>query len=175
MKHNIQKDRKRINNNIRASKIRLIDDEGQQLGIVDLMIGLQKAKDKNLDLVEIDGNNSPPVCRIMDYGKFQYQKKKKQKKAETSSLKELKFRPKIDSHDYQFKLKNAKQFLENGSKLKVSLVFRGRELQFKEVGIELFNKILEDLKEYGQTTDKIQITGRMNSILLSPLANKKKE
>lgn len=168
------KNRKRVNEAINASKILLIDEKGEQLGIVDLIIGLQKAREKNLDLVEIDNSDSLPVCRIIDYGKFQYKKKKQQKKkVDSGSIKELKFRPKIDTHDYQFKIKNGKQFLEQGHKLKISLVFRGRELQFKEMGLNLFHTVLKDLEDFGQTTDDIKITGRINSILLFPVANKK--
>jgi translation initiation factor IF-3 len=168
--------RKKVNEAIRASKIRLIDEKGEQIGIVDLMIGLQRARDKNLDLVEIGESDSLPVCRIMDYGKFQYKKKKQQKKkTDTHSLKELKFRPKIDTHDYDFKIKNGRQFLENGHQLKISLVFRGRELQFKEKGLELFYKVIKDLEDYGQTVDEVKITGRTNSILLSPIIKKSNE
>lgn len=168
-KNNEQTKKKRINEAIRSQKIRLIGEQGEQLGIVNLVIGLQKARNKNLDLVEIDRDHSPPVCRIMDYGKFRYKKKKQQKKVDTNTIKEIKFRPKIDTHDYEFKIKNAKQFLQNGHKLKVSVVFRGRELQFKERGLELFQKVFHDLEEYGQTTEKIQITGRINSVMLSPI------
>ena len=167
--------RKRINGEIIASKVRLVDDEGNQLGIVDLAIALQRARVKNLDLVEIGKEHNPPVCRIMDYGKFQYKKKKSQKKkVEVTSIKEIKFRPKIETHDYRFKLKNGQQFLENGHKLKISLIFRGRELQFKETGLDLFQKVLQDLEEFGQTTDEVKITGRVNSIVLSPKVQNKK-
>ena len=99
-------------------------------------------------------------------------KKEKKKKQETNVIKEIKFRPKIDEHDYQFKLKNARQFLENGYKLKISLIFRGRELQFKEMGEEVFYRLLKDLEDLGETADKVLITGRINSLLLKPIKKK---
>ena len=168
-KDNERGKKKRINEAIQSSKIRLIDENGEQLGIVNLVIGLQRARGKNLDLVEIGSDHSPPVCRIMDYGKFRYKKKKQQKKkVETGLIKEIKFRPKIDTHDYDFKVKKGKQFLESGHKLKISLVFRGRELKFKEMGLELFQKVTKDLEEYGQSTEELKITGRINSVILSP-------
>ena len=170
------KEKKKINENIRASKIRLIGEQGEQLGIVDFIVGLQKARKKNLDLVEINSDENLCVCKIMDYGKFRYKKKKqKKKKLETSALKEIKFRPKIDTHDYDFKIKQGKKFLENGNKVKISLIFRGRELQFRENGLKIFHKVLGDLSEYGATTDQVKITGRINSVTLNSLPSNHKK
>ena len=167
--------RKRTNENIRAKLIRLIEPDGAQAGIVSLAIGLAKAKDAGLDLVEISKDSNPPVCRIIDFGKLEFEKKKKkQKKAPKSdAIKEIKIRPKIEEHDYQFKKRHAEEFLKNNYKLKISLVFRGRELQFKDIGIKVFKRLQQDLAEFGEPQEEIKIKGRINSVILNPISKQK--
>ena len=146
-----------------------------QAGIVSLAIGLAKAKDAGLDLVEISKDSNPPVCRIIDFGKLEFEKKKKkQKKAPKSdAIKEIKIRPKIEEHDYQFKKRHAEEFLKNNYKLKISLVFRGRELQFKDLGIKVFKRLQQDLAEFGEPQEEIKIKGRINSVILNPISKQK--
>ncbi len=131
----------------------MIGDAGDQLGIVDLAKAQQTAREKNLDLVEIAPDGVPPVCRIMNYGKFRYAQRKRDKEASKKQrvmkVKELKIRPKIDEHDYQTKLKMAWNFFEHGDKVKVTLMFRGREMSHKDLGRQLMDRVMEDLAEVG--------------------------
>ncbi|NQT33409.1 MAG: translation initiation factor IF-3 [Candidatus Omnitrophica bacterium] len=167
-----QEDTTRINNNIRVSKIRLVDDEANQLGVVDTRAGIEMAAEKGLDLVEVASNVSPPVCRIMDYAKFKYEQKKKQKQAKKKQhithLKEVRFNPKIEEHDYQVKLKHIKEFLENKDKVKVQLRFRGRENIHKELGIELLNRIAKDVSALGEMESNPKAMGRTMIMVLIP-------
>ena len=167
--------KKRINEQIKVKLIRLIEPDGKQAGIVSLAIGLSKAKEAGLDLVEINKDSNPPVCRIIDFGKLEFEKKKnKQKKSPKSdAIKEIKIRPKIEEHDYQFKKRHAEEFLRNNYKLKISLVFRGRELQFKDIGIKVFHRLQQDLAEFGEAQEEIKIRGRINSVILNPIVKQK--
>ncbi len=144
----------RINHQIRARQVRLVDDAGGQLGIVDLSKALQIAREKNLDLVEVAPDGVPPVCRILNYGKFKYAQRKQEKEAAKKQriirVKELKIRPKIDEHDYQTKLKMAWKFFEHGDKVKVSLQFRGREMSHKDLGRQLMERVIEDFAEFAE-------------------------
>lgn len=132
--------------------MRLVGDAGEQLGIVDLSKALTIAREKNLDLVEVAPEGVPPVCRILNYGKFKYAQRKKEKEASKKQrvirVKELKIRPKIDEHDYQTKLNMAWKFFDHGDKVKVTLMFRGREMSHKELGRQLMDRIVADLSEY---------------------------
>lgn len=144
-------DKTRINDDITAAEIRLIDLEGEQAGIVSLNEALDAAAEAGVDLVEISPNAEPPVCRVMDYGKFVYEKSKQQKeqkkKQKLIQVKEVKFRPGTDEGDYQVKLRNLRRFLEGGDKAKVTIRFRGREMAHQELGIDLLERIKNDLDE----------------------------
>ena len=144
-------DKTRINDDITAAEVRLIDTAGEQAGIVSLNEALDAAAEAGVDLVEISPNAEPPVCRLMDYGKFIYEKSKEQKeqkkKQKQIQVKEVKFRPGTDEGDYQVKLRNLRRFLEGGDKAKVTIRFRGREMAHQELGIELLERVKNDLDE----------------------------
>jgi len=150
----------------------LISPEGNQIGIVPLKKALQTAEELGLDLVEVGPDANPPVCKIMDYGKFRYEKEKKaklsRKKQKISELKELNIRPKIDEHDYQVKIKNALRFLNDGDRVKIIVRFRGREEAFKDRGRDLLNRIIEDLKEVSKVEQDIKSEGSSLTITLAP-------
>jgi len=138
---------------IRARMVRLISGDGKQLGILSLREAMEMAKDEGLDLVEVSPDSDPPVCRIMDYGKFKYQTSKKsqetRKKSRSSQLKEIKMRPYTEEHDMAFKVKNIKKFLEKKDRVKVTIFFRGREMTYMQSGIELLNKVAERVADKG--------------------------
>jgi translation initiation factor IF-3 len=144
-------DRLRVNERIRVREIRVIDDTGQQIGIMAPQQALTLAREKGLDLVEISPTANPPVCRIMDYGKFQYLEQKRQRQAKKHQkvieVKEIKFRPKVDEHDYQFKKKHIERFLEDGDKVKATIFFRGREMAHPEIGRRILERLIDDLAE----------------------------
>jgi translation initiation factor IF-3 len=144
-------DRLRINERIRVREIRVIDDAGQQLGIMPPPQALILAKQKGLDLVEISPNAVPPVCRIMDYGKYQYQEQKRAREAKRHQkiieVKEIKFRPKVDEHDYQFKKHHIERFIEDGDKVKATIFFRGREMAHPEIGHRILMRLIKDLED----------------------------
>jgi translation initiation factor IF-3 len=144
-------DRMRVNERIRVREIRVIDDTGQQIGIMAPPQALALAREKGLDLVEISPTATPPVCRIMDYGKFQYLEQKRQRQAKKHQkvieVKEIKFRPKVDEHDYQFKKKHIERFLSEGDKVKATIFFRGREMAHPEIGRRILERLIEDLAE----------------------------
>ena len=150
----------------------MISPEGEQLGVVPLKKALEMAEEAGLDLVEVAPDVHPPVCRIMDYGKFRYEKEKKiklsRKKQKTSELKQLNLRPKIDQHDYQVKLKNAIRFLEDGDRVKIMVRFRGREAAFHERGEELLKKMIADLEEVGKVEQDIKYEGPHLTVTLAP-------
>src|SRR5690606_30245550 len=146
-------DERRINEQITALTVRLIDQDGEQIGVVSIDDALARAEEVDLDVVEIDPNAQPPVCRIMDYGKFRFEQSKRQqaarKKQKQIQVKEVKFRPGTDEGDYQIKLRNLRRFLEDGDKAKVTLRFRGREMAHQELGMQLLNRVEEDLQDLG--------------------------
>jgi len=142
-----------VNEDIRALTIRLIAADGSQLGIMSVRDALDAARKEGLDLVEVAPNADPPVCRVMDYGKFKYQASKKaqesKKKSKTIQLKEIRIRPNTEEHDLEFKLKNVKKFLEKRDRVKVSVLFRGREMSHMDVGFTLLKKLAEEVAEVG--------------------------
>ena len=166
----------RINGEIDAPQVRLIGEDGQQLGIVSLREAILKAEDAELDLVEIAPQAQPPVCKIMDYGKFKYQEQKKQHEAKLKQkqiqVKEIKFRPRTDEADYQVKLRNLIRFLTEGDKTKVTLRFRGREMAHQEFGVQLLKRIEEDLMEYGSVEQFPKLEGRQMVMVLAPKKKK---
>lgn len=143
----------RINEKIRSGKVRLISAEGEQLGILSLQDALNEATDVGLDLVEVAPNSDPPVCRVMDYGKFRYEASKKvqeaRKKTRGGQMKEIKLRPHTEDHDLGFKIKNLKKFLDKKHRVKVSVFFRGREMAFMKAGDDLLKRVAEEVSEIG--------------------------
>ncbi|HHH39319.1 MAG TPA: translation initiation factor IF-3 [Sedimenticola sp.] len=164
--------RNRLNRDITAPQVRLIDADGEQVGIVALAEALAAAEEKKLDLVEIVPNAEPPVCRIMDYGKFVFEKKKQKqaakKKQKQTQTKEIKFRPGTGEGDYQVKLRNLVRFLKDGDKTKVTIRFRGREHAHRELGLEVLERVERDLAEYGEVEQRPQMEGRQMIMVLRP-------
>jgi translation initiation factor IF-3 len=162
----------RINERIRVPQVRLIDTTGEQIGIVPTRDALRMALEKGFDLVEISPTAKPPVCKIMDYGKYKYELNKKAKNAKKKQhiiqMKEMKLRPKIEEHDYQFKLKHIQEFLEEGNKVKVFVEFRGREMAHQELGHKIIQRLEEDLKDLGIIEQKAKMEGRNLSLTFMP-------
>jgi translation initiation factor IF-3 len=163
-------DRLRINERIRVREIRVIDDAGQQLGIMPPPQALILARQKGLDLVEISPTAVPPVCRIMDYGKYQYQEQKRAREAKRHQkvieVKEIKFRPKVDEHDYQFKKHHIERFIEDGDKVKATIFFRGREMAHPEIGHRILMRLIKDLEDVAMAeTMPRQEGNQMHTIL----------
>jgi len=167
-----QKDSTRINERIDVEKIRLVDQNGNMVGVVTVEEGLKKARFAGLDLVEVSPNADPPVCKILDYGKFKYEDQKRKaaakKKQKTIDVKEIKIRPTIEENDYQVKLKHAIKFLEHGDKVKVSMRFRGREIAHKEIGLDLLKRMCDDLEELSKVEQQPKSEGRSIQMLLGP-------
>jgi len=162
----------RINERIRVREVRLIDEEGHQAGVVQTRDALQRAKDNGLDLIEVAPTANPPVCRIMDYGKFKYEQAKREKEAHKKSkqaeLALIRVRPNIDEHDFNVKLKNARKFLEDGDKVRIFVVFKSREFTHPEFGRGLLNKFYEGLSELANVEKSIGMEGRQMTMVLSP-------
>jgi translation initiation factor IF-3 len=158
---------------IRAGEVRVINDEGEQLGIMNINAALDAAQQEGLDLVEVSPNAQPPVCRIMDYGKYKYQQSKRaaeaKKKQVRVEVKEVKLRPKTEEHDYQFKLKNARRFLESSNKVKVTIMFRGREVTHPEFGRRILERVAKDVEDLGQIESHPNMTGRFMSMVIGPV------
>ncbi len=167
----------RINREIRVPKVRLIGKDGSQVGIVNTTDALTQAEQEGLDLVEISPNAAPPVCKIIDYGKFRYQMTKKerdQKKGQhQAKLKEVKFKPNIDEHDIQVKVKRASSFIEKGNKVRITCMFRGREMAHPEIGYRVAQRFIDELKEISQIEAQPKLVGRNLSLVLAPLGKKK--
>jgi len=161
-----------VNRDIRADKVRTIDEDGTQLGILPLDEALQIARKKERDLVCVSPQSIPPVCRILDYGKFKYELNKREKESRKRhhlfKLKEIKIRPRIDDHDYRVKLRRAIEFLERGCKLRLTLTFRGREMAHQELGHQTLERMIEDLKEYGSPEGSFRKMGRRLTLIVSP-------
>ncbi len=168
--------RVRINERIRIPEVRVIDEEGEQLGVMVTRDALAYARERGLDLVEVSPNARPPVCRVMDHGKFKYEQSKKtrvaKKKQHSSQVKEVKLRPKIDSHDYQFKVNNARKFLGQHHKVKLTIMFRGREMARKERGFTLLEQVIKDLSDIGQLEHPPKLEGRNLTTMMSPHSSK---
>jgi translation initiation factor IF-3 len=162
----------RVNRMIKIPRVLVVDEEGNQLGILDTQEALTIAEDRGLDLVEVAPTARPPVCRIMDYGKFKYEQSKKARKARqqtvTQKIKTIKFRPKTDDHDYNFKKKHIIAFLEAGNKVKVIMQFRGREISHLDLGLEFLNHLIDEITEYGQPESRPTREGRFITFLLAP-------
>ena len=167
----------RINKQIRTPKVRLIGKDGKQIGIIEITQALMQAQQDGLDLVEISPNAKPPVCKIIDYGKFRYQLTKKEKESKKAQhqakLKEIKVKPNIDDHDLQFKIRHAREFIEKGNKVRVTCMFRGREMARTELGEKVTNKIIDELQDIAQTESPPKLMGRNLSLVLAPIGKKK--
>ena len=162
----------RINEEIRVREIQLIDQIGHNHGPVEVQIALQKAQEAGLDLVEIAPNSSPPVCKILDYGKYKYQAQKKaaeaRKKQKVVEVKEIKLRPMIDDHDYDVKMRSMQRFFEEGDKVKVTLRFRGREMAHQELGYQLLNRVKGDTLKIAKVEQEPRFEGRQVVMVLAP-------
>ena len=168
----IQKQRVRVNEQIRVPEVRLIGADGQQIGIMSIKEALAKATEANLDLVEVAPQANPPVCRVMDYGKFKYQQSKKQQEARRRQtviqVKEVKVRPKIEEHDMGFKLRHTRRFLGEGDKVKISVIFRGREIAHTSRGYQLLARMAEALADVGVIEQEPKLEGRNLSMIVTP-------
>lgn len=164
----------RINQKITNEQVRVINFEGQQIGIIPLSEALRMAREEGYDLVEVSPTASPPVCRIMDYGKVKYQQSKKfhpSKKKHIHSvthIKEIKLRPHTEEHDLQFKMRNIKKFLSHGDKAKISLIFRGREIAHPELGEAILKRVIEEIQDSGVVEQPPKLEGRNMTMLLAP-------
>lgn len=165
-----------INENISAQEVRLIGADGEQLGIVSIHEALRIAEEAKLDLVEISADAVPPVCKVLDYGKSLFEKKKQQAAAKKNQkiiqIKEIKFRPGTEEGDYQVKLRNLVRFLSDGDKAKISLRFRGREMAHQELGMELLKRVEADLVEYGTVEQHPKMEGRQLMMVIAPKKKK---
>ena len=163
----------RSNNRITSNEVQVIASDGENLGILNLNEAINKAKNEGLDLIEIAPNARPPVCKIMDIGKFKYDAQKKanlaKKKQKIIALKEIKMRPVTETHDYEFKVKNAKKFIAKGDKVKFTIRFKGRELQHSHLGNELMGKIKEDMKDIGKVELHPKFDGKQMIMVIQPL------
>lgn len=162
----------RRNELIHAREVRVIGTEGEQLGILQRNEAIAMAREIGCDLVEVSSNATPPVCRIMDYGKFKYEQQKKKQDAKKRQavvqVKEIKVRPKTDEHDYETKLKHIRSFLEDGDRCKVTVFFRGREIVHKDRGIEILERIVKDLEDVGKVEQEPRAEGRTLQMLVVP-------
>ena len=166
-----KKQRQRLNEDITSSEVRLISENGEQLGVVSIEVALEKAREVGLDLIEVGPNTKPPVCKILDYGKLKYEEKKKQqlskKKQHVIKVKEIRLRPRIDDHDLMTKLNQGRKFLQDGAKLKVTLMFRGREMARVDLGKLVMDKVLEELSDVAEVEKDIPLEGRRMSMILN--------
>lgn len=166
----------RINERIRVPQVRVIGEEGEQLGVLDIRDAIRAAREKGLDLVEVAATADPPVCRIIDFGKFQYEAKKKaneaKKKQVTITVKEVKFRPGTDDHDYDYRMKHAREWLEGGDKVKATIWFRGREMTHRELGARILEKLEKDLTDVGEVEARPRMEGNQMFIILGPKRHK---
>ena len=163
----------RSNNRILSPEVQVIASDGENLGVISTNEAISKAKNEGLDLIEIAPNANPPVCKIMDMGKYKYDAQKKanlgKKKQKIIALKEIKMRPVTETHDYEFKVKNAKKFIAKGDKVKFTIRFKGRELQHSHLGNELMTKIKEDMKDIGKVELQPKFDGKQMIMVIQPL------
>ena len=167
----------RINDRIRAREVRLIGADGSQLGVKPLPEALQTAREQGLDLVEVAANANPPVCKIMDFGKYKYEqdqrRKESRRKASNVVIKEMKFRPKIDAHDYSTKMKHVERFLGEGSKVKLTIMFRGREMAHPDIGYRILQRVAEHVADIATVESAPRQDGRNMTMVLNPIRRPK--
>ena len=163
-----------INGGIRAKEVQLIGDKGEKLGVLSLRDAMQKAEDKKLDLVLVAPQANPPVCKLMNYGKYKFEQSKKEKEAKKKQkaieIKEIRITPNIEEHDFSFKAKNARKFIQDGNKLKITVRFRGREVNNSKLGEDVLNKFIENLSDIANVDRKPKLEGRNMFIMLSKKA-----
>ena len=168
----------RINERIGVREVRVVGEDGEQLGVLPTREALTRARELGLDLVEVAPNSRPPVCRIMDYGKYKYEQSKKARQARKRQhhvvVKEIKMRPKIETHDYDFKKKHIVEFLEHGDKVKVTLMFRGREMAHTDLGRKLLDQLSSELTDLAKVEAPPKQEGRNMTMLLTPIVTKAK-
>jgi translation initiation factor IF-3 len=168
----VQKDGPRINEDIRVREVHLIGQDGANLGTIPITEALAKAQEAGLDLVEISPNAAPPICKILDYGKYKYQAQKKAAEARKNQkiieIKEIKMRPNIDVHDYDVKMRSVKKFIEEGDKVKMTLRFRGREMAHQELGMDLLRRVQDDTAEIAKVEAFPRLEGRQMLMVLAP-------
>jgi|TARA_B100002052_G_scaffold71597_1_gene64930 translation initiation factor IF-3 len=161
-----------VNDDITVESIRLIDADGEQVGVVSVAEGIDLADEAGLDLVEISPNASPPVCKILDYGKYKYEAQKKaneaRKKQKTIDVKEIKMRPGIDEHDYQVKMRSVRKFLDNGDKVKMTIRFRGREMAHQDLGVRVLDRVRDELDEEVKIEQFPRTEGRLMTMVVAP-------
>jgi translation initiation factor IF-3 len=172
----ISERRVRVNDQIRISPVRLIQDDGEQIGIVSIDEARERARERGMDLVEVAAEARPPVVKMMDYGKYKYEAaraaREARKKQHTIQVKEVKFRPGIEEHDYEFKVRHARRFLDEGNKVKLTMQFRGRQVTHPEIGLEVLARVTEDLTDLGKVESQPNMEGRVMSMVLAPLKTK---
>ena len=165
----------KFNHQIRAKSIRLIGSDGKQVGVVSLEEALDLAKQEGVDLVEVVPTAEPPVCKLVDYGKFRYDQTKRKKESKKVQhqvkVKEIKFKPNIDSHDLEIKMNKARAFLEKGNKVRMACSFRGREMLHKDIGQNLFKRVLENLEDVGSAESFPKLLGRTLSCVIAPIVS----
>jgi translation initiation factor IF-3 len=166
----------RINERIRVPEVRVIGEDGEQLGVLAIQEAIRTARERGLDLVEVAPTAQPPVCRIIDFGKFQYEQKKKaneaKKKQVTITVKEVKFRPGTDDHDYDYRMKHAREWLQGGDKVKATIWFRGREMAHRELGSKILQKLENDLIDVGEVEARPRMEGNQMFIIFGPKRHK---
>jgi translation initiation factor IF-3 len=166
----------RVNRLIRAKEVRLIGETGAQMGVFPIEKALQIASERSLDLVEVAPSSVPPVCRLLDYGRYRYEQTKKERKARKGQrvgvLKEIRVRPRVKEHDLETKIKIARKLLEEGDKVKFFIIFRGREITHPEIGLKLLRKVSDDLKDIAGLDGAPSAEGRFMSLVLSPISSK---
>ncbi len=164
----------KVNGKITSEKVRLVDASGEMVGVVPIEDALKRAREVSLDLVEVSPNAEPPVCKILDYGKFRYEEQKKnaeaKKKQKTSQLKEIKIRPSIDDHDFETKMKQMHKFFGQGDKVKITLRFRGREMAHQDLGLKVMKRVKEHAAEVGKVETEPKMEGRQAIMILAPNA-----
>ena len=169
----IKEQKVRVNDQIRISPVRLISDDGEQIGIVSIDDARERAEESGLDLVEVAPDARPPVVKLMDYGKFKYEAaraaREARKKQHTIQVKEVKFRPGIEDHDYDFKTRHARKFLEEGNKVRLTMMFRGRQITHSEIGLEVLKRVSEDLSDIGKVESAPSFEGRVMFMVMAPL------
>ncbi|MGD8306852.1 MAG: translation initiation factor IF-3 [Ignavibacteria bacterium] len=174
-----KKENTRVNEDITAKKVRVIDLDGKQLGIFSRQDALKIAEEKGEDLVEIAPQADPPVCKIINYGKFRYEQQKREKlqrkNQAVSVLKEIRFHPNTDVHDFEFKSKHAINFLSDGNKVKATVLFRGRQMAYTQLGEELLERFIERVKEFSKVETPVKLEGRNMSVILVPVSKKAKK
>lgn len=168
----------RVNDRIIAKEVRLVGERGEQLGLMTLAAARELAKKANLDIVEVAPNSVPPVCRLLDYGKFKYEQQKKEQQSKKAQkitlLREIRLRPKIGVHDFDFKARTARKLLQDGAKVKITLMFRGREITHPDLGLKVLQRMAEVLNEVGTLERQPVVEGRRMDIILAPVSTKPK-